>query len=573
MKKIILLFFLLSGIYVTAQIKLGSNPATIGGSSLLELESANKALVVSRVANTAAITTPVNGMIIYDNSLGCIRVYQNGSWSSCFGANVSSNGSALLASVNCGTAPTYSFVAGVPVGNVTQTITVDVSAVGSYDIKAVSNGVTFSGSGIFTGTNYQTLVLTASGTPIEDGTTVFNLNTIPSCSFNVTVNNASSNGTAVISSYTCSTGSAGNLLVGAVVSGVTQTITAAVTRVGTYSISASLNGVVYSGSGTFTQAGNQNVVLTASGTPTTAGTNTFTLNTTPNCSFTKTVSQPSTNGTAVVSSYTSTASAGTITAGTAVSGVTQTITANVTTDGTYAISGVTNGVTFSGSGTFGGTGNRAIVLTATGTAVASGTSSFTLNTTPNCSFTRTVASGSSSLCTTIVDTFPATQTIGGSSVTITTPDINTSIGSFDPPTQCDLSPSGNVIGLQGGGSNAEYVQYSFTSPLKNVQLFSANNEFAGGDNLYVTATVGANFDPVSIQLVPVTGGSCNSSFAYNAIPYGSGYLGVNSGVTSQSAVIFTLSSTSAYDTITVTRIGGSGQNSVGLMLCNATLGP
>ena len=68
MKKIILLFLLLCGIFVSAQIKLGTNPGTIGASSLLELESANKALVISRVDNTSAITTPVNGMIIYDNS-------------------------------------------------------------------------------------------------------------------------------------------------------------------------------------------------------------------------------------------------------------------------------------------------------------------------------------------------------------------------------------------------------------------------------------------------------------------------------------------------------------------------
>jgi hypothetical protein len=75
--------------------------------------------------------------------------------------------------------------------------------------------------------------------------------------------------------------------------------------------------------------------------------------------------------------------------GTGVSGVTQTITATVTTAGTYNISTTANGVTFSASGNFAGTGNQNITLTASGTPTATGSNSFTLNTSPNCSFTRT----------------------------------------------------------------------------------------------------------------------------------------------------------------------------------------
>lgn len=106
-------------------------------------------------------------------------------------------------------------------------------------------------------------------------------------------------------------------------------------------------------------------------------------------------SYPSTNGFADVSAYScSTNSAGTMTTGSAVSGVTQTITATVTTVGTYSISTTANGVTFAASGTFAGTGAQTIVLTATGTPTAAGSNTFTLNTTPNCSFSRTVSLGS-----------------------------------------------------------------------------------------------------------------------------------------------------------------------------------
>ena len=78
---------------------------------------------------------------------------------------------------------------------------------------------------------------------------------------------------------------------GVAVSGVTQTITATVTTVGTYSISTTANGVTFAGSGTFAGTGAQNIVLTATGTPTaaTASPYSYTLNTTPNCSFTRTV--------------------------------------------------------------------------------------------------------------------------------------------------------------------------------------------------------------------------------------------------------------------------------------------
>jgi hypothetical protein len=97
----------------------------------------------------------------------------------------------------------------------------------------------------------------------------------------------STNGTAIVSAYTCSTASAGAMRPGVAVSGVTQTITATVTKVGTYSISITANGVTFAGSGTFAGTGAQNVVLTATGTPTAAGSHLFTLNTSPNCSFSR----------------------------------------------------------------------------------------------------------------------------------------------------------------------------------------------------------------------------------------------------------------------------------------------
>ena len=204
--------------------------------------------------------------------------------------------------------------------------------------------------------------------------------------------NGSSNGTAIVSGFTCTTGSTGTMTAGTAVSGVTQTITASVTTVGTYFISAVANGVSFSSSGTFAGTGSQDVVLTATGTPAAAGSYSFAFNTPApaTCSFPRTILSPGSGGTAIVSSYNCTgAFAGSMTAGTPVSGVSQTITANVTTAGTYSISAVANGVTFSGSGTFAGAGSPTVVLTASGTPLVVGTNSFALNTTPGCSFNGT----------------------------------------------------------------------------------------------------------------------------------------------------------------------------------------
>jgi hypothetical protein len=100
----------------------------------------------------------------------------------------------------------------------------------------------------------------------------------------------SSGGTAVVSSYV-SASSAGTMIAGTAVTDVTQTITATVTQVGDYSITATANGVTFAGSGTFTVTGAQAIVLTATGTPTTAAGSPFSyaLNTTPSCSFNRTV--------------------------------------------------------------------------------------------------------------------------------------------------------------------------------------------------------------------------------------------------------------------------------------------
>ena len=80
MKKLILTFALVASAFSTsAQVGIG----TASPQGALDVVAPTSAVVVPRVANTAAVVAPVNGMLIYDISFNCVRGYQNGAWTSC----------------------------------------------------------------------------------------------------------------------------------------------------------------------------------------------------------------------------------------------------------------------------------------------------------------------------------------------------------------------------------------------------------------------------------------------------------------------------------------------------------
>ena len=293
MKKIIILLLLAlcCTLQTVAQVGIGTN--TPNENAALELSSTSQGMLFPRMNSTQrdAIDSPAKGLTIFNTTLNCIQTNigtaDSPSWK-CLGYSPSSKGTAIVSSYTCSTASAGTMIVGTAVSGVSQTITATVTTVGTYSITATANGVTFAASGTFADTGAQNIVLTASGTPIAIGENTFTLNTTPNCYFSRTTTvQPSSNGTAVVSAYSCSTASAGTMIVGTAVSGVSQTITATVTTVGTYSISTTANGVTFSASGTFSGTGAQNIVLTASGTPTAIGTNSYTLNTTPNCSFSR----------------------------------------------------------------------------------------------------------------------------------------------------------------------------------------------------------------------------------------------------------------------------------------------
>ncbi|MBQ0148020.1 MAG: hypothetical protein KBS93_06155, partial [Flavobacteriaceae bacterium] len=46
----------------------------------IALDSKNKGMVISRVENTTGILQPVEGMLVYDTSANCVKMYNGNAW-------------------------------------------------------------------------------------------------------------------------------------------------------------------------------------------------------------------------------------------------------------------------------------------------------------------------------------------------------------------------------------------------------------------------------------------------------------------------------------------------------------
>ncbi|WP_276165725.1 beta strand repeat-containing protein [Zobellia alginiliquefaciens] len=80
-------FFLIS--FAQAQVKIGDNPQTIDPASILELESSDKVLVITRVDSLQMTTiAPNRGALVYNTTADCVYYYDGAAWiSMCEGAD------------------------------------------------------------------------------------------------------------------------------------------------------------------------------------------------------------------------------------------------------------------------------------------------------------------------------------------------------------------------------------------------------------------------------------------------------------------------------------------------------
>ena len=183
----------------------------------------------------------------------------------------------------------------------TVTITVNVSVTGTYTLSTVlSNGISFTSTGVFPTTGVQSVTLNGTGTPQNDG--IFNLSVLNgtnSCTFSITVLPSGGPAQAVYTLSGAPGTCSGAIVNGSFTAGVATTgantvnLNVDVATIGAYTITSDINnGLSFStaASGTFTATGPQTVVLVASGTPAAAGTFNFTATAgTQVCTFSITV--------------------------------------------------------------------------------------------------------------------------------------------------------------------------------------------------------------------------------------------------------------------------------------------
>lgn len=287
-----------------------------------------------------------------------------------------------------------SYFTGVPAdSNNTVTVTANVTATGSYAIITNTiNGISFSASGAFADTGYQTVVLHCAGTPALTGIYDLAIAGDSGCTFSVEVINKPP------AEYLLS-GSPNNcenpVLNGDYVAGQdlsaenSVVINVSVITAGDYIITTdTINGISFSDTGTFTATGDQQVILAGKGKPSAPGFLYFHLTAgNSQCTFRLTVISAAPWATYVLESGTGPNNSvvctpqsiqGAYTAGIPLnSSNTITVTAYVTIPGNYTISTDSfNGIIFSASGNFATEGRQSVVMYGSGTPASPGTFTF-----------------------------------------------------------------------------------------------------------------------------------------------------------------------------------------------------
>jgi uncharacterized protein (TIGR02145 family) len=185
MKKNILIALLFGSCFML-QAQTGIGTPSPDPSAVLELKSTTRGFLPPRMTTNQrnVIVSPATGLMIYNSDKKCLEWYNGTVWYNGCGSQDSSGGTAVVSGYMNANISTGTMTAGTAVTGVTQTITATVTAVGSYAIAFIANGIIFTGSGTFTGTGAQNIVLIATGTPVVAETSNFVLNTTPNCTFN-----------------------------------------------------------------------------------------------------------------------------------------------------------------------------------------------------------------------------------------------------------------------------------------------------------------------------------------------------------------------------------------------------
>ena len=90
--KVLVVLFLAIFNFANSQVKIGSNPNEIDPASIVELESTDKAFVLTRLTTVQMqAITPLNGAVIYNTDTQCVHYYDGTSWINLCDGNTSSS--------------------------------------------------------------------------------------------------------------------------------------------------------------------------------------------------------------------------------------------------------------------------------------------------------------------------------------------------------------------------------------------------------------------------------------------------------------------------------------------------
>jgi len=74
---------------LSAQVSINTDGSNADGSAMLDVKSTDKGLLPPRVANVNDVSNPVAGLLVYDQSVNCMRYYNGTVWSECMGKSFS----------------------------------------------------------------------------------------------------------------------------------------------------------------------------------------------------------------------------------------------------------------------------------------------------------------------------------------------------------------------------------------------------------------------------------------------------------------------------------------------------
>jgi len=306
---VMIILIIVTSVNLKGQVSINKDGTDPHPSAILDLKSTEGGLLIPRMTETErdAISAPASGLLIYNTTTNCLDMYNGTDWIEFCTGSGSGSGNAQI-TIGTGGSCLNTIVHGSYVANQSLTaneyvtMDVDVATAGAYSITSNTvNGISFSGTGIFTVTGTQSVTLLGSGTPAASGTSNFTAtaaNGGGTCTFIVNVSNP-------IATYTIGSGGScsnttvnGTYQAGTALTGTnTVSMQVNVTLIGNWSISTNtLNGYSFSGSGTFAATGVQLVTLNGTGIPVSAGMDNFTAtaaNGGGTCTFSVTVTSGS----------------------------------------------------------------------------------------------------------------------------------------------------------------------------------------------------------------------------------------------------------------------------------------